>query len=163
MPAIEVKPGIHWIGINDRTTDLFEGIWPISDSGVSYNSYLINDQKKAIIDLAKANLADDFFAQVDDVADVSDIDYIVINHMEPDHSGLLKTLRRISPGVKILGSEKTKKMLADYFSITEHVEVVKDGDTLPLGKNKLKFISTPFLHWPETIMTYEIENQILFS
>lgn len=163
MPAIEVKPGIHWIGINDRTTDLFEGIWPISDSGVSYNSYLINDQKKAIIDLAKANLADDFFAQIEDVIKVSDIDYIVINHMEPDHSGLVKTLRRISPSIKIIGSEKTKKMLAEFFSITKNVEVVSDGDTLPLGKNTLKFISAPFLHWPETMMTYEIENRILFS
>lgn len=163
MPAIEVKPGIHWIGINDRTTDLFEGIWPISDSGVSYNSYLINDQKKVIIDLAKANMADDFFAQIEDVIKVSDIDYIVVNHMEPDHSGLMKTLRRISPSVKIIGSEKTKKMLAEFFSITKNVEVVSDGDTLPLGKNTLKFISAPFLHWPETIMTYEIENRILFS
>lgn len=163
MPAIEVKPGIYWIGINDRTTDLFEGIWPISDSGVSYNSYLVNDQKKAIIDLAKANMADDFFAQIEDVTKVSDIDYIVVNHMEPDHSGLLKTLRRISPMVKIIGSEKTKTMLADYYSITENVEVVRDGDTLFLGKNTLKFIATPFLHWPETIMTYEIENRILFA
>lgn len=163
MPAIEIKPDVYWIGINDRTTDLFEGMWPINDTGVSYNSYLINDKKKAIIDLAKSSMGDEFFAQIEDVTDIADIDYIIVNHMEPDHSGLLKTIRRISPEVKILGTEKTKKMLGDFFSITENVEVVREGDTLPLGKCTLKFVSTPFLHWPETMMTYEAVNKILFS
>ena len=162
MPAIEIKPDVYWIGINDRTTDLFEGIWPITLSGVSYNSYLINDEKKAIIDLAKSNMGDGFFAQIDDVIDISQIDYLIINHMEPDHSGLLKTFLKIAPRVKILGSEKTKKMLEEFFSITENVEVVKEGDTLNLGKRNLKFLSTPFLHWPETIMTYETSHNILF-
>ncbi len=163
MPLVEVKPGVYWIGIIDRTTDLFEGIWPISDTGVTYNSYLIDDEKKAIIDLAKSNKGDEFFAQVEEITDITRIDYIIINHMEPDHSGLIKTVRRLAPEVKIVGSQKTRDMLEKFFKITENVIVVGDGDTLSLGKHELKFFSTPFLHWPETIMTYETSQRILFS
>jgi len=163
MPAVQIKPDIYWIGVNDRITDLFEGLWPISNEGVSYNSYLINDEKIAIIDLIKSFKGDEYFAQIDELTDISKIDYIVVNHMEPDHSGLLRTLRRISPDVALIGSEKTKKMLKDFFSIGENVRVVKDGDTLSLGQHTLRFFMTPFLHWPETMMTYEPSNRILFS
>ncbi|MFP4082440.1 MAG: FprA family A-type flavoprotein [Candidatus Aminicenantes bacterium] len=163
MPAIQIKPDIFWIGVNDRTTDLFEGLWPISREGVSYNSYLINDEKKAVIDLTKSFKGDEYLAQIDEVTDVTKIDYVVVNHMEPDHSGLIRTLRRISPQVTILGSAKTKEMLEGFFSIKENVRVVSDGETLSLGKKTLKFFSTPFLHWPETIMTYEASDRILFS
>ena len=163
MPAIEIKPDIYWVGVNDRTTDLFEGLWPISKEGVTYNSYLIDDEKKVIIDLAKAIKGDEYFSQVNDIIDLSHIDYIVLNHMEPDHSGLVRTLRRIAPKVKILGSLKTKEFLDKFFGITENVQVVRDGETLSLGKRSLTFISTPFLHWPETIMTYENTNKVLFS
>lgn len=162
MPAIEIKPGIFWIGVNDRTTDLFEGLWPISNEGVSYNSYLIKDDKNAIIDLTKSFKGDEYLAQVDEVADISEIDYIVVNHLEPDHSGLLRTLRRILPRVTILCSTKAKEMLKGFFSIEENVQAVNYGDTLSLGKKTLKFFSTPFLHWPETMMTYETLNRILF-
>lgn len=163
MPAVEIKPDIYWIGINDRTTDLFEGIWPIQDTGVTYNAYVINDEKKAIIDLAKSNKGDEFFSLLEDVVDISQIDYIVVNHMEPDHSGLIKLVRRIAPNVKILGSLKTKQMLEGFFGITKNIEVVEEGQTLSLGKKTLQFFSTPFLHWPETIMTYEVTERILFS
>jgi flavorubredoxin len=163
MAAVEVKPDIYWIGIIDRTTDLFEGIWPISDTGVTYNSYLIDDEKKAVIDLAKSNKGDEFFSKIEEITDISHIDYIVINHMEPDHSGLIKIVRRLAPEVKIVGSRKTRDMLEKFFKITENVIVVEDGDTLSLGKHELKFFSTPFLHWPETIMTYETTQRVLFS
>lgn len=163
MPAVEIKPGIYWIGIIDRTTDLFEGIWPIADEGVTYNSYLIDDEKKAVIDLAKSNKGDEFFSQLEEITDISQIDYIVINHMEPDHSGLIKIVRRLAPQVKIVGSQKTRDMLEKFFNITENVIVVQDGDTLSLGQRELKFFSTPFLHWPETIMTYETTERVLFS
>ena len=162
MPAIDIKPDVFWIGVNDRTTDLFEGLWPITKEGVSYNSYLIDDEKKAIIDLTKSFKGDEYLDQIDGVTDISKIDYIVVNHMEPDHSGLLRTLRRIAPQVTILGSAKTKDMLESFFSIKENVQVVNDGDTLILGKRTLKFFSTPFIHWPETMMTYEVSNRILF-
>jgi len=163
MPKAEIKPDVFYIGVNDRTTDLFEGLWPITQEGVSYNSYLINDEKKAIIDLTKSIKGDEYFAKIDHVTDITKIDYVIINHMEPDHSGLIRTLRRIAPDVTLVGSAKTKEMLEKFFSITDNVLVVNDGDTLQLGKRTLKFFSTPFLHWPETIMTYETSDRILFS
>jgi anaerobic nitric oxide reductase flavorubredoxin len=163
MPAISIKPDIYWIGVNDRITDLFEGLWPIAKEGVSYNSYLINDEKKAVIDLIKSFKGDEYFAQLDEIIDVSKIDYVIINHMEPDHSGLLRTLRRVSPNVTFIGTAKTKKMLEDFYAIKDNIEVVGDGDTLSLGKHTLQFVMTPFLHWPETMMTYETSSQILFS
>jgi len=162
MPAIKIKPDVYWIGVNDRTTDLFEGIWPISKEGVSYNSYLIDDRKKAVIDLTKSFKGDEYLEQINELTDVSQVDYVVINHMEPDHSGLLRTFRRIAPRATFIGSAKTKEMLESFFSITDNVQVVSDGDTLSLGKRTLKFFSTPFLHWPETIMTYEVSDRILF-
>jgi anaerobic nitric oxide reductase flavorubredoxin len=163
MPAVEIKPNVYWIGVNDRTTDLFEGLWPITQEGVSYNSYLIDDEKKAIIDLAKAFKTDEFFDQVAQIVKLSEIDYVVINHMEPDHTGVLRTLERIAPEATILGSPKTKGMLESFYGVTENVEEVQDGATLSLGKTKLQFVSTPFVHWPETMMTYETSHRILFS
>ena len=163
MPPVEIKPDIYWIGVNDRTTDLFEGLWPITQEGVSYNTYLINDEKKAIVDLTKALKTDEFFDQIDQLADVSRLDYVIINHMEPDHSGVLHILRRVAPQVTIVGTEKTRAMLESFYGITEGVQVVQDGDTLSLGRHTLRFFFTPFVHWPETMMTYETTERILFS
>jgi anaerobic nitric oxide reductase flavorubredoxin len=163
MPPIEIKPDVYWIGVNDRTTDLFEGLWPITQEGISYNAYLIDDEKKAIIDLAKAFKTDVFFEQIDQVVDISQLDYVVVNHMEPDHSGILRTLRRMAPQAKILGTQKTRTMLESFYGITDQVEVVQDGDTLSLGRHTLQFVHTPFVHWPETMMTYETTKKILFS
>ena len=163
MPAVEIKPDVYWIGVNDRTTDLFEGLWPITEEGVSYNAYLINDEKKAIVDLSKALKTDEFFDRIAEIVAVSEIDYVVINHMEPDHTGVLRTLRKIAPGATILGSAKTKKMLESFYGITEKVRVVEDGEALSLGRRTLQFFSTPFVHWPETMMTYETSHRILFS
>lgn len=163
MPAIAIKPDVFWIGVNDRTTDLFEGLWPITNEGVSYNSYLIRDEKKAVIDLTKSFKGDEYLAQLDEIVDIAEIDYIVVNHLEPDHSGLLRTIRRISPQVTIVCSAKARDMMEGFFSIKKNVHVVSDGDTLRLGKRTLQFFSTPFLHWPETIITYETTHRILFS
>ena len=163
MPAISLKPAIYWIGVNDRTTDLFEGLWPVQEEGVSYNTYLINDEKKVIIDLVKALKTDEFFDQLDEIIPLSEVNYVVINHMEPDHTGVLRTLKRIAPNVTILGTAKVKQMLESYYGITENVKVVQDGDTLSLGHRTLQFFHTPFVHWPETMMTYEISEKILFS
>ncbi len=163
MPVVPIRPDVFWIGVNDRITDLFEGLWPITNEGISYNSYFIDDEKKAVIDLAKSFKGDEFFAQIDAITDITKIDYIIINHMEPDHSGLVRTLRRIAPDVTLIGSLKTKKMLEDFFSIRGNVRAVGDGETLSLGKHTLRFLMTPFLHWPETIMTYDETHRILFS
>ncbi len=163
MPPVQIKPNVYWICVNDRTTDLFEGLWPITQEGVSYNTYLIDDERTAIVDLTKALKTDEFFGQIDQIADVSQLDYVIINHMEPDHSGVLRTLRRVVSQVTILGTEKTRSMLESFYGITEGVEVVRDGDTLSLGRHTLRFIYTPFVHWPETMMTYEVLERILFS
>jgi anaerobic nitric oxide reductase flavorubredoxin len=163
MPPIEIASNIHWIGVNDRTTDLFEGLWPITQEGVSYNTYLINDEKKAIVDLTKALKTDEFLDQIGEVCDISQLDYVIINHMEPDHSGVLRTLRRVAPQATILGNEKTRGMIESFYGITEGVQVVEDGETLSLGEHTLNFVYTPFVHWPETMMTYETTERVLFS
>jgi anaerobic nitric oxide reductase flavorubredoxin len=163
MPPVEIKPDIYWIGVNDRTTDLFEGLWPITQEGVSYNAYLINDEKKALVDLTKALKTDEFFDQIDQLANITQLDYIIVNHMEPDHSGVLRTLRRMAPQATILGTEKTRAMLESFYGITEGVQVVQDGESLSLGQHTLRFVYTPFVHWPETMMTYEVSERILFS
>ena len=163
MLPIEITPDIYWIGVNDRTTDLFEGLWPITQEGVSYNAYLINDEKTAIVDLAKALKTNEFFDQIHQVVDVSQLDYVIINHMEPDHTGVLRTLRRMAPQATILGTQKTRDMLESFYGITEGVQVVQDGDTLSLGRHTLQFVYAPFVHWPETMMTYEVGKRILFS
>jgi anaerobic nitric oxide reductase flavorubredoxin len=162
MAVIEIKPDVYWIGVNDRTTDLFEGLWPIIQEGISYNAYFVNDQKKAIIDLTKSFKTDEFLHHINEIADVSKIDYIVINHMEPDHTGILKTLRRISREATIVGSPKTQEMLESFYGIRENVRAVQNGETIPLGNRTLKFIHTPWVHWPETIMTFETSHGILF-
>jgi len=163
VPAVKIKPDVYWVGANDRTTDLFEGLWPIVHEGVSYNSYLINDEKTAVIDLIKSLKTDEFLAQIDEVTDVSKVDYVVMNHLEPDHSGMVRTFRRVAPNATILGSQKMKEMLESFYGITENVKVVEDGETLSLGKRTIKFFSAPFVHWPETIVTYEEADRILFS
>ncbi|MBN1780689.1 FprA family A-type flavoprotein [bacterium] len=163
MPAIEIRPDIYWIGVNDRTTDLFEGLWPISKEGVSYNAYLINDAKTAIIDLAKAFKTDEFFNQIHSITDISNLDYVVVNHLEPDHSGVLCMLRKLAPKTTILCSEKAVEMLKNFYGIQENVRIVRDGESVSLGRHELQFFMTPFVHWPETMMTYEKKDGILFS
>ncbi|MBN1953508.1 MAG: FprA family A-type flavoprotein [Anaerolineae bacterium] len=163
MPAVEIRPGIYWIGVNDRTTDLFEGLWPIAQAGVSYNAYLVKGEQTALIDLAKSFKTDEFLDQVAQVVDLADLDYVVVNHVEPDHTGILGTLRRIAPQATVLSSPKGLEMLASFYHIDQNVRAVADGETLDLGGPELRFLSTPFVHWPETIMTYETSHKVLFS
>ncbi|HSV31372.1 MAG TPA: FprA family A-type flavoprotein [Atribacteraceae bacterium] len=163
MPAVAIQPDIYWIGVNDHTTDLFEGLWPITREGVSYNAYFVNAEKKAIIDLAKSSKIDEFIDRINEISKVSGIDYIVLNHMEPDHTGILKVLREIAPGAEILCSAKAVPMVNNFFGITDNIRVVTDGEELDLGGKTLKFFMTPFVHWPETMMTYEAGSKILFS
>ena len=163
MPAVQIRPNVYWIGVNDRTTDLFEGIWPIEKEGVSYNSYLILDRKKVLIDLSKALKTDEFFHQIQELTPLAELDYIVLNHLEPDHTGVILTLRQLAPRAVILGSGKMKEMLASFYKITENVRAVADGEQLDIGGRKLQFFSAPFVHWPETMVTYDAAEKILFS
>lgn len=163
MTAIEVKSGIHWIGVNDRTTDLFEGLWPITSEGVSYNSYVIHDEKNVLVDLAKDIKSNALLDQIAEVVDPADLDYIVVNHMEPDHTGVMRSLRRIAPKADIFCTKRAEDMLANYYDVTEGIHVVEDGETLDLGRHTLQFVLTPMVHWPETMMTYEATEKVLFS
>jgi len=163
MPAVQIRPNVYWIGVNDRTTDLFEGIWPIEKEGVSYNSYLILDRKKVLIDLSKALKTDEFFHQIQELTPLAELDYIVLNHLEPDHTGVVLTLRQLAPRAVILGSGKMKQMLASFYKITENVRSVADGEVLDIGERKLQFFEAPFVHWPETMVTYDTAEKILFS
>ena len=163
MQPVEIRPNIYWVGMNDRKTELFEGLWSIRGVGVSYNSYLIVDKKKVLIDVTSKLTTDELFEHIKAFIDPAELDYIVINHMEPDHSGALKALLLLAPQATLLGSAKTKEMLASFYGITENVRVVADGEEITLGQHTLKFFSTPFVHWPETMMTYETTEKILFS
>lgn len=163
MRSVQIKPGIYWVGVNDRFTQLFEGLWPIGEEGVSYNAYLLVDEKNVLIDLAKSIKTDEFFEQIEQIIPVSKIDYVVINHMEPDHTGILTVLKKIAPHATILISEKGVKMLKAFYHIDENVKPVKDLEELRIGEKLLKFYYTPFVHWPETMMTYETTQKVLFS
>ena len=163
MPGIEVKPGIYWIGVNDRTTDLFEGMWPITNEGVSYNSYLVLDDKTALIDMIKDHQVGSFMAQLQDRVDPKTLDYIVINHMEPDHSGLVPLIRQLAPQATFVGTAKAIGMLKSFYGLSEGVRAVEDGEELSLGSKTLRFAKVPFVHWPETMVTFEPESRVLFS
>ncbi len=158
----EIKPNIHWIGVNDRRTSLFENYWPIPH-GVAYNSYLIVDEKIAIIDTVESSKMDDYIDNLLFALNGRKVDYLIINHMEPDHSGAIKTLLSYFPNIMIVGNAKTFPMLKNFYGIDNNLFEVKEGDELSLGKHNLKFHMIPMVHWPETMVSYESTENILFS
>ncbi|WP_040477185.1 FprA family A-type flavoprotein [Halanaerobium saccharolyticum] len=160
--SIQLTESVHWVGVNDKETDLFESLWPLPE-GIAYNSYVINDDKVALIDTVKINYTDTYLEKVKDVIGDKKVDYLIINHMEPDHSGSIKSMREAFPEMKIVGNAKTLNFLEGFYGITEGTMVVKDGDELDLGSRTLKFYLTPMVHWPETMMTFDQKEKILFS
>lgn len=162
MGPIEIRPGIFWVGVNDRTTDLFEGLWPLPH-GVSYNAYLVVGEKIALIDSVKNSYAEELLHHIAQVVDPTRLDYLVVNHMEPDHSGALPLLRRVAPHAEILATPPAIPMLARFYGLTEGVRAVADGEKLDLGGKTLVFHHIPFVHWPETMATYETREKVLFS
>jgi flavorubredoxin len=163
VTAIQVKSGISWIGVNDRTTDLFEGLWPITSEGVSYNAYVIKDKKNALVDMAKDIKMNALLDQIAEVVDPAKLDYLVVNHMEPDHTGVMRTLRRIAPNATVVATKRAVDLLKNYYGVTEGVQVAEDGDEIDLGTHTLRFYMTPMVHWPETMMSYEVSEKVLFS
>lgn len=160
---LPIADSVYWIGVNDRETALFEGLWPLP-RGVSYNSYLILDEKVAVVDTVKAMKSDQYVANLRALVPAGkSIDYLIVNHMEPDHSGSIALLRDIYPQLTVIGNEKTAQLLKDFFGITENVQIVADGDTLSLGQRTLQFHLTPMVHWPETMVTYDTREKLLFS
>ena len=159
---VEINENLFYVGVNDRTKNLFENLWPLP-KGVSYNSYVIRDEKIALIDTVDICYTDVFLNKLDVVLQGRPIDYLVINHMEPDHSGALTFLMNKYPNIQIVGNARTADMLKGYYDITNNIQVIKDGDEISLGKNTLKFYLTPMVHWPETMMTYAKETKTVFA
>ncbi|MDO5563066.1 MAG: FprA family A-type flavoprotein [Synergistaceae bacterium] len=161
--AIKVTDSIYWIGGNDRETDLFEGLWSLP-RGVAYNAYLINDEKTALIDTIKSANLSDYIERLNSILpNGKQIDYLIVDHMEPDHSGSIRMLRQLYPNMKIVGNKKTIEMLDAFYGITDGIVEVKDGDVLDLGRHKLTFALIPMVHWPESMVTYDTTEKVLFS
>ena len=160
---IEITDKVYYVGVNDRNKALFEGLWPLPN-GVSYNSYLIDDDKVCLIDAVEVDFFVQFIENVHEVLGDRKIDYLVINHMEPDHSGGLALLRKYYPDIQVIGNKKTFDMMLGFYGIRENTLEIKNGDTLDLGHHTLRFFLTPMVHWPETMMTLcEGQKSILFS
>jgi len=150
---MNITKNIFYVGVNDRQKALFEGLWPLPN-GVSYNSYLIVDEKVCLIDTVEVTFFSQFLENVRTVIGERPIDYVVINHMEPDHSGSLALLRKYYPEVQIVGNKKTFQMMQGFYKIGEEgAQEVKNGDSIALGSLQLQFVLTPMVHWPETMMT----------
>lgn len=159
---VEISENLFYVGVNDRTKNLFENLWPLP-KGVSYNSYVLRDEKTALIDTVDISFTDVFLNKLEVVLDGRPLDYLIINHMEPDHSGALIFLLNKYPNIKIVGNARTADMLKGYYDITNNIEIIKDGDEISLGKNTLQFYLTPMVHWPETMMTYVKESKTVFA
>lgn len=161
--AVEINDFLHYIGVNDRSTTLFENQWPL-DNGVSYNAYLIHGEKTALLDTVKVTKVDRFIEKLEEALGGKPLDYLVIHHMEPDHSGGIDFILERYPDVKIVGNKKTMEFLQGFYAIgTEQALIVKEGDVLDLGGRELKFFMTPMVHWPESMVSYEPASGILFS
>ena len=158
----EIADKVYYVGVNDRQKALFENMWPLP-YGVSYNSYLIVDEKTVLIDTVDVCYSDIFLKKVADALDGRSLDYLVVNHMEPDHAGSIRLLRQQYPDVQIVGNNKTFGMLEGYHGIKEGLFEVKEGDTVITGRHELVFYMAPMVHWPEVMVTYDVTDKIVFS
>ncbi len=159
----KITKDLYSIGGDDRRLSLFENIHPIPE-GISYNSFLLLDEKTVLLDTVDASIAINFLANIKEVLGERKLDYIVVNHMEPDHAGSLGMVLECYPQVKIIGNKKTFDLMEQFdFQVNENTIVVKDGDTMSFGQHELVFISAPMVHWPETMATFDTSNGVLFS
>lgn len=163
MNISEIGNKIFYAGVNNRTASVFEELWPIPN-GVSYNSYVVAGDKVALIDTVPACYCIKFLHKIAAIIGNRPIDYLIINHMEPDHSGAIQIIRQKYPDIKIVGNSKTADMIAGYYGITDNILIIKENDTIDLGAGKiLRFFLTPMVHWPETMMTYLESDAFIFT
>ena len=148
----KITENIYYVGVNDRNKSLFEGLWPLPN-GVSYNSYLIDDEKVCLIDTVEVDFFTQYLEHIYEVIGDRKVDYLVINHMEPDHSGSIALIKKFYPDIQIIGNKKTFQMMEGFYGITDGTVEVKNGDSIALGKQTLNFVLTPMVHWPETMVT----------
>lgn len=158
----EIADGVFYVGVNDRQKALFENLWPLP-YGVSYNSYLLLDEKTVLIDTVDAACADVFLKKVEDALQGRPLDYLVVDHMEPDHAGSIRLLRLLYPEARIVGNKRTFDMLEGFHGIRGGLLEVKDGDTLDTGSRRLSFHFAPMVHWPEVMVAYDAGAKLLFS
>lgn len=161
---INISDAIKYIGVDDKDIDLFESQY-IVPNGISYNSYVILDEKICVLDTVDKRKTDEWFANLENVLDGKAPDYLVINHLEPDHASNIKALADKYHDMKLVGNAKTFNMLPQFFDIdlTDRTVTVKEGDTLSLGEHTLSFYMAPMVHWPEVMVTYESKEKVLFS
>lgn len=159
---IDITQDVRWIGVLDYDIKTFDIVMH-TDFGTTYNSYFVNAEKKALIEVAKEKFSDTYINKLRQVTDPSEIEYIILDHTEPDHSGSLRILLDLAPDAVIVGSGNAIRYLADIVNKPFKSLVVKDGDTLDLGNKTLRFISGPNLHWPDTMMTFLEEDKVLFT
>ena len=164
MADIKISDSIIYVGASDRTLDLFESQYVVPN-GMAYNSYVILDDKVAVMDTVDNRVADKWFENLDKALNGRTIDYLIVQHMEPDHSGNIQKLAERYPDMKIVGNAKTFVMMSQFFNydFSNRQVVVKEGDTLELGSHTLQFIMAPMVHWPEVMVTYESSEKILFA
>lgn len=164
MNKVEITDSILYVGVNDRDIDLFEGQYVVPE-GVSYNSYLIMDEKIALMDTVDVRKSEEWLANIKVILGTRHPDYLVVSHMEPDHAGSIAAVVEEFPGMKIVGNAKTFTFMGQFFGfdVESKKVVVAEGDVLSLGKHNLKFVMAPMVHWPEVMMSYETEEKILFS
>lgn len=159
-----ISNDILYIGVDDTDIDLFESQYPVPD-GVSYNSYVILDEKVVVMDTVDARATDAWLANLKEALNGRTIDYLVISHLEPDHAANIGRLADMYPDMKLIGNQKTFTMLPQFFhaDTTDRQVVVTEGETLSIGKHTLQFFMAPMVHWPEVMVTYEQSEKILFS
>lgn len=157
-----IKGKIHYVGVNDRNKHLFEAMWPLP-YGVSYNSYLINDDIVALVDTVDVAFFETYLRKIREVIGDRPVQYLIINHMEPDHSGSISLIKKYYPDIVLVGNKQTFGMVEGFYGVTGERYEVKDGDFLDLGHHRLRFYLTPMVHWPETMMTYDETDHVLFS
>lgn len=158
----EIAPGVHYIGANDCLKHRFEGLWPLPQ-GVSYNAYLVVDDKVALIDTIDACFTERLLGNIREIIGDRPVDYLVINHMEPDHSASIQAVRQAYPGVQIVGNAKTIQMVEGFYGIADNMLTVGENDTLSLGGRELCFFLIPMVHWPETMVTYCAADKLAFT
>lgn len=160
---MKISDRIYSVGVNDNEKVLFEGMWPLP-YGVSYNSYIVSDEKIALIDTVEAGFEEEYLANIKEVINGRKLDYLVVNHMEPDHASLITYMLAEYPDMKVVANAKTLPMLKGYHNVGEdRVLVVSEGQEISLGQTTLRFHMTPMVHWPETMVTYLVEEATLFS
>lgn len=159
-----ITDSIVYIGVDDRNIDLFESQYVVPH-GVSYNSYVILDEKIAVMDTVDARMLDEWFPRLEAVLDGRQPDYLVVSHMEPDHAAGIAAIAERYPDMKIVGNLKTFTMISQFFGLdlSDRAETVKEGATLSLGKHTLQFLMAPMVHWPEVMVTYDQYDRVLFS